>query len=230
MPGKSTLVTLVLAVLLAAASGCADKGYQKADLATEALTSAKAQTSAAQIQLNKTVASLDSLVTRPAPDLKPQYTAYSDNVKLLNEQADALHSRANAMEEKKTAWFTAWDADRQKIKDPAIRAASQARADEAKAQFAKVGDAYKAVQQSFGPLRQHLQDVLTALSNDLSQGGARSLDPILATIKTDQATTNANLDALSAELARVSTEYASKLTPPQAPTNTPSTTSTTQPK
>lgn len=210
---KTTLGILTLATLslIAAAPGCADKGYQKADIAAQALITAKAEASAAQIQLNKTVDLLDNLVNKPAADLKPQYQAYSDAVKQLTTQADKLHSRANAMSEKKAAWFKQWEAELQQIKDPTIRAASQTRVDAAKAEFTSVADAYRAVQQSFGPLRQHLQDVNTALSNDLTQGGVKSVQPIFVTIKADQAATNKDIDALSAQLSRVSAEYSSRI-------------------
>lgn len=207
---------------LSAATGCADKGYQKADLAAEALTTAKAEASAVQIQMNKTVDSLATLVNKPAPDLKPQYKAYCDNVDLLEEQAASLHSKANSMEEKKAAWLTQWETNRAQIKDPSIRAASQARADEAKAQFTKVGDAYRTLQKSFGTVRQNLQDVKNVLSNDLTQGGVKSLGPTLTTIQTNQSAANADFEALRAEFARVSSEYSSKQTPPPA-ANAPAT-------
>jgi chromosome segregation ATPase len=222
MLNKPVLSFLAIAglCLLSVATGCADKGYQKADLAAEALTTAKAEASAAQIQMNKTVDSLSNLVNKPAPDLKPQYKAYSDNVNLLEEQAASLHSKANTMEEKKTAWLTQWETNRAQIKDPSIRAASQARADEAKAQFGKVGDAYRNLQKSFGTVRQNLQDVNTVLSNDLSQGGVKSLGPVLTTIQTNQATANADFEALRAEFGRVSSEYSSKQIPPPGSTAT----------
>ncbi len=211
MSFKPTVLAIVGLSLLAVTPGCADKGYQKADIAAQALTAAKAETSAAQIQLNKTVDLLDTLINRPAPDLKPQYQAYADALKQLNIQADKLHSRANAMEEKKAAWFKSWETQLAQIKDPEIRASSQARIDSSKAQYSQVADAYRAVQQSFGPLRQNLQDVNTALSNDLTQAGVKSVQPIFVKIKENQAATNKNLDALIAELGRVSAEFSSKI-------------------
>src|SRR5690242_9548130 len=65
------------ALALLAMCGCASTNYKRADTASESLHRASMDIQVESRTIDLTLAALDDLVNRPAPDLKPQFVHYS---------------------------------------------------------------------------------------------------------------------------------------------------------
>ena len=71
---------LALTVAVAILAGCASHNYDKGAATAAGLKESADKISAADGQLDATLASLNNLVERPQADLRPQYKQFSDNV------------------------------------------------------------------------------------------------------------------------------------------------------
>src|SRR5258708_10859738 len=103
MHGAVRVFICVLA--LVGFSGCASANYQKADDASDSLRKTAIQINAENRAIDVTLASLDNLVNRPAPDLKPQFKDFSKSVDRLAASATRSEKTAEGANRKGPEYF-----------------------------------------------------------------------------------------------------------------------------
>ena len=166
---------LALAAWLGVLAGCASKGYDKAAATGTALQATAQQISLGSAQLTDTLAFLNNLVERPQADLRPGFETFATALDRLQSLARDVNDKATDMQAKGQDYFAEWNQQLATIHNEDIRARSAERQQEVAARFQTINSHYQEANAAFKPLMSDLQDIRTALSNDLTAGGIASI-------------------------------------------------------
>jgi hypothetical protein len=148
-------------------------------------------------QLQKTVATYNSIIEMTAKDLK---SAYKDLGKDIAESEKKVASGGPKVDEMNTAaagYFTAWKASSAAISDPDLRKRSEERLADAQARFDKIAVAGKDARQSFDTLMTDVKDQSTFLGHDLNASAVASLKPNAAKFNTRANTVFTKVDGVT---------------------------------
>jgi chromosome segregation ATPase len=137
---------------------------------------AAAEVGATITNLDATVAALNELVERPAPDLNPQFKTYTTNLGMLETSAGKVRDLAATMDTKSQEYFLQWDTQIATVQDEDIRERSEDRKKTIEANFNKIKNEYAEVRNEFKPLLADLQDIRTVLTTDLTVDGLKSIN------------------------------------------------------
>jgi DNA repair exonuclease SbcCD ATPase subunit len=179
---KITLITsnLMFAAVLAILTGCASKGYEKANVTGTALQAAAEKINQGNAQLTRVMAALNNLVERPQPDLRPQFDKFSADLNDLQSLAQDVNDKATDMQAKGQGYFADWNQQLAAIQNEDIRAHSEERKKEVQAKFQTINGSYQDAKTLFTPFMSDLQDIKTYLSSDLTAGGIDSIKKTVA--------------------------------------------------
>ena len=194
---NSKLLFLWVPLLIA---GCASSGNDKAAKTSAALSKTAEQVSSGHALVNRSLATLNDLVEKPRPDLRPQFEAFNAAVDDLVAMAEDVGKTAEAMKASGASYFTKWDEELATIQNENLRARGTERKAEVAARFEEVGKRYDAASQAFRPFMADLRDVQTYLSTDLTSGG-------LAAIKDAAAKANSDAVPLMDALGKLTNEF-----------------------
>jgi len=161
-------------------SGCASNSYDKAAATGTALQTTAAQIYQGNAQLTLVMADLNNLVERPQADLRPQFDKFSDAVNKLQSLASDVNDKATDMQAKGADYFKDWDQQLATIKNEDVRARSSKRAKEVETKFIALNGSYQEAKTAFKPFMSDLQDIQTALGNDLTPAGIDAVKKTVA--------------------------------------------------
>jgi archaellum component FlaC len=136
---------------------------------------AAAEVGATITNLDATVAALNELVERPAPDLNPQFKTYTTNLGMLETSAGKVRDLAATMDTKSQEYFLQWDTQIATVQDEDIRERSEDRKKTIEANFNKIKNEYAEVRNEFKPLLADLQDKTVKKVDDESKDVKESL-------------------------------------------------------
>jgi hypothetical protein len=174
---------ILCATLLASAiivSGCASSGYSKASDTSKGMDKAGNEVEAIVAQTQLTLTSLSNLVNHPAPDLVPQYKAFSSNTKKLASMSKSVDAKAADMKKRAAAYFKEWDKGMTNISNPELRATSESRRADVSSSFNQVASSLQRAKAAFDPFLLDLKDIQQVLDLDLTQGGIASIQKVAA--------------------------------------------------
>jgi hypothetical protein len=194
----------LLVVGVSIGSGCATRGYVKAQDTSISLTTAASQVEASRQQLVNTTASLSALVNQSTPDLRVAFERYRTAVDALERNVNAVNVEAENMQRQGQQYFAAWDAELAKIQNENIRARSAGRQQEVAQQFARIQEQYSRVRQQFPLLLSRLRDIQRLVGVDLTPTGVRTAQDFAARAEGDAAALRQTLDQLATDFRAMS--------------------------
>jgi hypothetical protein len=197
-----TAGTLGFALAALWLAGCASTPYQKGDTAAVSLQNASSDVQGQSRALEVTMGSLDDLVNKPEPDLKPQFKRFSKSLDNLAGYARRNERSQARVRDKSADYFEEWDKQIATMNYENIRSHSQERKTEAINSFNSVNIRYRESQDAMGPLLSYLYDVRKVLDTDLTPGGIDAVKPIVSKARE-------NADRVQLALGRLTTELAS---------------------
>jgi hypothetical protein len=216
--GRSTLRRVIqissCAMALLYFSGCASTNYKRADAASASLRKASRQIDAENRAIDATLASLDNLVNKPAPDLVPQFKTYNTCLDRLVAASKRAEKAADVADQKSAEYFQNWDKQTAAIKFEAVRDQSVSRKTLVRNEFNTVNQRYRENQAVITPLISYLQDIRTALSTDLTAGGIQSVKTLAENAQQNARKVQAALARLSDQLFASGTQMSS-FNPPE---------------
>ena len=151
-------------------------------------------------QLDKTLASLNNLVTQPQADLRPQYKDFAANVAAVQSAAKDLAAARSKIAADQTDFFAKWDQQIAQMQNQDIKALSQSRRDEVARNLTTIKTSYAQTDMAFKPFLADLSDVQKYLSVDLTTAG-------LAAIKGPVAKTGQDAVPLKASLTKLAGDF-----------------------
>lgn len=201
------IFTCVLA--LSAFSGCASGNYHKADAASNSLREAEFRINAENHAIDGALATLDDLVNKPAPDLKPQFKAFSGSLDRLMASANRAEKAQRVAHQKSEEYFRDWDKETATISFESVRDQSVSRKTLVTNEFNTVNQRYRENQAVVDPLISYLRDIRTALSTDLTPGGLQSVRPLVENAEQNARKVQTALMRLNNDLAASRTQMSS---------------------
>lgn len=195
IPTLAGIATCVLALWLSA--GCASSGYEKGNRAAANIQTAANRIAAMPAAIEKTLASLDEIVSKPQSDLRPQYKAFVGNLSDMESAAKEIVDARMAVGERGKAYFADWDAQLAQIKNEDIKARSENRKNEVAEKLQSIKKSYAEAEVAYRPFMSELKDVQKYLSVDLTSGGVAAIKDTLAKAVADAEPLKASLTKLA---------------------------------
>jgi hypothetical protein len=198
---KLTLLAsnLALTVAVAVLAGCASHNYDKGSATAAGLKESADKISAADGQLDATLASLNNLVENPQADLRPQYKQFSDNVDDLASLAKNVDDSVTAMRKNGKEFFDQWSKELAGIQNEDIRNRSAARQKEVSDALMGVKRSYAETETAFKPCMSDLHDIQKYLGTDLTPAGVASMKDVAAKANATGATLKESVGKLTAD-------------------------------
>ena len=160
-------------------------------------------------QLQKTVATYNSITEMTATDLKGAYKDLNKDIADSEKKVVDGRPKIDEMNTSAEAYFAAWKASAEAISDPDLRKRSEERLADAKARFDKIAVAGKDARQSFDTLMTDIKDQSKFLGLDLNASA-------IATLKPDAAKFNARANTVFTKtdgVAKMYDEYIASMKP-----------------
>ena len=162
---------LLLSLVLTLATGCATQGEKR----VQSYSKTRETLAESHRTVDITLLSLDGLRRTPADHLKDAFRQYKDSVDKLQEQASAAKTRAAAMKEDSEMHIKTWQSEMSDIKDPTIKSTVQSRRDAVRSNFKLLQMYADDARKAYQPFIAGNQDIIRALSVDLSPAAINSL-------------------------------------------------------
>ena len=148
-------------------------------------------------QLQKTVATYNSITEMTATDLKGAYKDLNKDVAESEKKVVDGRPKVDEMNTAAEGYFAAWKASAAAISDPDLRKRSEERLADAKARFDKIAVAGKDARQSFDTLMTDIKDQSKFLGLDLNASAIATLKPNAAKFNTRATTVFTKTDGVT---------------------------------
>ena len=187
---RVSLVPLMIAFVSAA---CATTGFQRSASIADTMAKQTQIIQEAKPQVDTMLASLDEL-TRAQGDLRPAFKRFSDTLDDTEKVAARTRKTGQTIREKEAEYFAEWQKESAEITNPQIKAATQARQAEVKTKLSSLSQRGKTAGDAYDPFISNMKDIRTYLSNDLTTGGVKKIEPTIEKARRDGATLQKALD------------------------------------
>jgi chromosome segregation ATPase len=205
------------AVIAALALGaCADQIHRK-DVAAQSARDVSGDIDATNNQIDATLASLNNLMSADPSQLQPAYNQYSKDVDLMRAQAAKINKDSGDMRKQSQDYLANWQKQHNEIQNAELRTTSEQRRQTVMNRFQGIQGSYDNARTSLDDFISNLEDVRTALRNDLTAHGVQAVSQ--TTVVKDAQTHAANVKTALQQVQTNSTALADALNPP-APTAT----------
>jgi len=148
-------------------------------------------------QLQKTVATYNSITEMTAKDLKSAYKDLGKDVAESEKKVADGRPKVDEMNTAAASYFSAWKASAAAISDPGLRKRSEERLAASQAQFDKIAVAGKDARLSYDTLMKDVKDQYTFLGHDLNASAIASLKPDAAKFNARANTVFAKVDGVT---------------------------------
>jgi hypothetical protein len=160
-------------------------------------------------QIQKTVATYNSITEMTAKDLKGAYKDLGKDVADSEKKVADGRPKVDEMNTEAEGYFAAWKASAAAISDPALRKRSEDRLVDARARFDKIAAAGKDARGSYDTLMKDVKDQYTFLGHDLNPTAIASLKPDAARFNTRASTVFSKIDGVT----KMYEEYVASMKP-----------------
>jgi hypothetical protein len=160
-------------------------------------------------QLQKTVATYNSITAMTAKDIKGAYKDLNNDVADSEKKVVDGGPKVDEMNTAAEGYFAAWKESAAAISDADLRKRSEDRLADAQARFKNIATAGKDARQSFDTLMTDVKDQSTYLGHDLNAGAIASLKPNAAKFNTRANTVFGKVDGVT----KLFDEYITSLKP-----------------
>lgn len=168
-------------------AGCATSPVERRENVAHDVTDVKSGMIETRGQIDKTLASLDSLVHAPPSSLEKAYKQYASDVDTLKKQSNTLEKNASQLQKERENWLSKWQASQGDLRNEELRNVSQERRTALASRFNDLRESFQEAEGAFRSFIANLDDVKTVVGNDLTP---RGIDAISRTAVVENANTN----------------------------------------
>jgi hypothetical protein len=180
-------------------------------MATESIDAVVSEMKNVQGGVDKALAALDALVSKPSDDLKGQYDAYSQSVAALDGHAKAVVDRAAAMKARGQEYFKGWEETSASLSSDEMRTYSEERRAKLSAAYEGIQTKTSEAKEEFGPFITSLKDIQSYLGLDLTTTGLQSVGDLAKKATSQGADLKESIDAVVKDLETVKGVLAQKV-------------------
>jgi hypothetical protein len=199
---RSTRIYVVLALVAAVAAlgstpAAAQAGPEQTAKFLKTVEGTVKAIGESRAQLQKTVATYNSITEMTAKDLKSAYKDLGKDVADCEKKVADGRPKIDEMNTAAASYFSAWKASAAAISDPGLRKRSEERLAASQAQFDKIAAAGKDARQHFDTLMTDVKDQYTFLGHDLNPSAITTLKPNAAKFNTRATTVFTKTDGVT---------------------------------
>jgi septal ring factor EnvC (AmiA/AmiB activator) len=189
---------IVAAVLaLRAAPAAAQAGPEQTNKFLKSVENTVKAIGETRTQLQKTVATYNSITEMTAKDVKGAYKDLGKDVQESEKKVNDGRPKVDEMNGEAESYFAAWKTSAEAISDPALRKRSEERLAESRARFDKIAAAGRDARQGYDTLMKDVKDQYTFLGHDLNPTAIASLKPDAAKFNTRANTVFGKIDGVT---------------------------------
>ena len=197
---NAILMTCVVAIV---ASGCASNEKSGGQKAVDGFKRTQVNLANAQRQVDETLMRMDQLQYTNNLN-STTFRNYKSAVTQLEKQGDDAKWRAENMNNNMDDYVSRWQEEMDKIEDPSVKASVAARREAVRANFEQIRSTAREVKAAYDPFMKDHQDIVQALSINLSPAALPGLKPAMDRAHADGQTLKAKLSALQKQLDNIS--------------------------
>jgi hypothetical protein len=193
--------------LMVACSSSSTGGSDRASSTAESMATLSQRLDKAKAQVDTILGSLDGVVVASkGGDIKEAFKKFASDVDATDSAAEAARGRYASMKAKAEEHFKAWEAESQKITDPALQQAAAKRRDVAQVAFGKVVETSGKVKADYEPFISNLKDIKAYLGADLTPQAVELLEPNIKKAKSLGESLKKSIQGLQDAMASVRSE------------------------
>jgi hypothetical protein len=170
------IVVAALLVVAVGLGGCSTAPYARGEAASSGLVSAARSLEAADRSLDAALASLREL-GQGEGDLRARFNGFSRSLDNLASSANSVRGEAEAIRTEGESYFKWWEQQVANVNNEDLRAASAARRQQIRADFAKIDATYQSLRAAYTPFMRNLRDIQTVLGTSLTPALVTSVRP-----------------------------------------------------
>ena len=197
--GRATVLLVVLAV--AHAAGCSST--TRGEKMVQGYARTRETVGEAQRQVDITLYSLSSMRTTRPEGLPDAFKRYKEAVAGLEEEGKDAKKRAVAMQGQAETHIKAWEAEMETFKDPTVKASLESRRQAVRSNFKLIRMYADDARKAYGPCLQGNQELVRALSIDLSPAAVSGLAPAMDKVAADSQALQERLAAVQRALGNI---------------------------
>ena len=195
---------VALGLVALVVTGCARTGFDRSANIADTMSKQVTGLQEAKPQVDAMLASLEGL-TRAEGDMRPAYKKFSETLGDTEKAAARARKSSQTIREKEAEYFAEWQRQAAEITNPQIKAATQARQAEVKGNLESLSQTGRTAGEAYEPFISNMKDIRTYLSNDLTPGGVKRLEPTIEKARRDGAALQKALDDFNQASQRVQT-------------------------
>lgn len=201
-----SLVSVLLFGAAALLGGCATTGMDRSVKTSNSIQEVDDEIGKMVVQLDKTAASLDTLVRPGQPEVKKSFDTYSDNLDKLENEGNRVLKRMEEMKANSKEYFGEWEKQGIAYSNPRIRELSEERRLKLAETYAKVPAAGAGVKVAYLAYLSDLKEIQKYLSNDLTPKGVETIAPVANNTVSDLEALKSSLQPVIAALEEIKAE------------------------
>lgn len=187
---------LGLASGLLTTAGCASETEKARESGMSAAEDFRDEVKKFNPQLDKVNASLNKLIAGNTTDRYSAYTAYNQNVAVMEDNAQRLRKEAAAMQADAAKYFEAWDRQLDKTKGTANRAAGEETRQAGKNRWEQVREYLARADTDYRASLDNYRSIRETLKGNLTNDAVKSVMPAVERSSKDSTDLHNVLDAL----------------------------------
>jgi hypothetical protein len=197
---------MACALVLPALSGCSHLPYQAAANISGHSSGVQSATQKVAGRVDKTMASLDTLINKPSGSLGSDFKQFSSRFDSLKSGYSDLKSAISKVSSEQGSYMATWEKQIQSISSPDIQAVAKSNYSSAQGDFSRFTNRAKTTETSGGSLMAYLGNMKKYLSTDLSASGIQGASGLLGKAKSQSAIFKHNLAKLGKDALRLSSD------------------------
>ncbi|NTV15237.1 MAG: DUF2959 family protein [Desulfobulbaceae bacterium] len=200
------IYAMLLLGSVAFSGGCATTGMQRSVNTSTSIQEVDNEIGKMVVQLDKTAASLDTLIRSESPEMKKTFESYSDNLVQLEKEGNRVLKRMEEMKASSKEYFAEWEKQGIAYSNQRIRELSEERRLKLAETYAKVPAAGAGVKVAYLAYLSDLKEIQIYLSNDLTPQGMKGIAPVANNTTQDLEALKASLRPVVAALEEIKAE------------------------
>jgi len=158
-------------------------GYEKRELFKKSVTALQSQQQDAQKEFKDALTRLKELYGFKGGELESVYGKVKSSYESCEDEAKAVHSRIENMEDLAQSMFSEWEKEIQQYTNPNLAAASREQLRVTKDRYAQLSQTVRAAESAMQPVLSQLKDNVLFLKHNLNASAIGSLQGESASIQ-----------------------------------------------
>lgn len=162
-------------VVALGAAGCASTPFERKEATTDSMVELRESMVETRGQIEKTLVSLNGLMTAPPDGLRQAYEEYAKDTDKIAKQAVVVEEESSRLQERSEDWLAGWKESTPKVQNPELKALSERRSAQALERIQNIDRSLAEARDALVPFVSNLQDVKEVVGNDLTPSGVAAV-------------------------------------------------------